>query len=178
MRLTGKQTSVSVARHGSGERCGHFRAKMARTSPEERQGEDGVMENALRWSGTQTRNGSYGEGEEEFHCINHRQPITAEPFARQTNPPFFPNPLWMCSLSVFRTDLPPRWTEFQDIPGITATRWMDFSKEKRSLKNGRFLPPPLRSPAHVRDKMQIPRSRNLTSGRVLIARTKTLERSN
>lgn len=48
-------------------------------------GRDGVMENALRWSGTQTRNGSYGG--EEFHCINHRQPITAEPFARQTSPP-------------------------------------------------------------------------------------------
>lgn len=49
-----------------------------------------VMENALRWSGTQTWNGSYGE---EFHCINHRQPITAEPFARQTSLPHLRRPL-------------------------------------------------------------------------------------
>lgn len=138
MRLTGKQTSVSVARHGSGERCGHFRAKMARTSPEERQGEDGVMENALRWSGTQTRNGSYGEGEEEFHCINHRQPITAEPFARQTSPLFFPNPLWMCSLS----NGPP--SPLDRVPRYSRNHGnsMDGFFERKTIPQEREISPP------------------------------------
>ena len=64
---------------------------MARTFPPGREEpwRGSVMENALRWSGTQTWNGSYGE---EFHCINHRQPITAEPFARQTSLPHLRRP--------------------------------------------------------------------------------------
>lgn len=50
--------------------------------------------------------------------------------------PFFPNPLWMCSLSnsVFQTD-PPVGPSSKIFPESRPTRWMDFSKEKRSLKN-------------------------------------------
>ena len=90
--------------------------------------------------------------------------------------PFFPNPLWIRSLSdsVFQTNLPPSVGPSSKI-FPESTRWMDFSKEKRIPQEGEISGWPT---PHVRDKMQIPRFHNLTSGRVLIARAKTLERSN
>lgn len=89
--------------------------------------------------------------------------------------PFFPNPLWMCSLSNSAfppLDRVPRYSRNHD----RLDGWI--FRKKNDPSRTRALP--LLSPCtpHVRDKMQIPRFHDLTSGRVLIARTKTLARSN
>lgn len=120
---------------------------------------------------------------EEFHCINHRQPITAEPFARQTSPsppppPSFPSSLTPYGLVLFpiRSFKPnlfrPRCSKI--FPESRPIRgWRDFSKGETTNppRRSRKISDPwiARAPC-PQDKMQIPRFRDLTSGRVLIAR--------
>lgn len=99
--INGWQTAISSWRHDRKREMWPFSRKNGTYFPRGKQ-RGSVMENALRWSATQTWNGSYGE---EFHCINHQQPITAEPFARQTSSPPTLSPL-SSSLSLLRVCLP------------------------------------------------------------------------
>lgn len=95
--------------------------------------------------------------------------------------PLFPSSLtpYGCALFPIRSfkqipplDRVPRYSRNHD----RLDGWI--FRKKNDPSRTRALP--LLSPCtpHVRDKMQIPRFHDLTSGRVLIARTKTLARSN